>query len=232
MSGASDVLDWQPRTSGWQNHGLKWEEQLDDRFFVAYEVDEDAGTVAVAMSARSEGWIGFSPTGSDDMVAGNPCVVMEIDGAMEAVAMHSPNFMRFTAVGVDQNCALLEYESGNGETYAKIQRATEDLRGHGNGTWATAHYTAAWGDSQQFGYHGGRRAYLERSLFDGPMVGPGLLTPPRLLSLVNMGPCLVLPRLMWSCYGHRQSQRSRRLRRNFLEWCFAITSFWSTTQQA
>ena len=28
-------FDWTPSSPGWLNHGLKFEEQLDDRFFVA-----------------------------------------------------------------------------------------------------------------------------------------------------------------------------------------------------
>jgi hypothetical protein len=163
-------FDWKPSSPGWLNHGLKFEEQLDDRFFVAYEVNDEVGTVDFAITARSEGWIGWGPTDTGGMMGGNPCVVQEIDGVMTAVAMHSLE-MGKPIVNKDQNCELLDYSSGNGETYAKIRRpivgcAPEDLTVHNK--WALR-FMAAWGDSQQFSYHGDRRAYLERNIRDGPL---------------------------------------------------------------
>jgi hypothetical protein len=164
------TFDWQPSTASWQNHGLKFQEQLDDRFFIAYEVDEEAGYATFAMTAHTEGWIGFGPTETGGMIGGNPCVVMEVDGVAEAIAMHSMEFTRPT-VNADQNCELLEYESGNGETYAKIRRplngcAPEDIEIHDR--WEKR-YFAAWGDSHQFSYHGDKRAYLERDIFNGAL---------------------------------------------------------------
>ena len=38
---------------------------------------------------------------------------------------------------------------------------------HLHGKWEHR-YMGAWGDSQQFRYHGDRRAYLERDIFVGP----------------------------------------------------------------
>jgi hypothetical protein len=74
-------------------------------------VDEEAGTVDFAITARAEGWIGWGPTDTGGMMGGNPCVVQEIGGVMTAVAMHSLEMGR-PIVNKDQNCELLDYSTG------------------------------------------------------------------------------------------------------------------------
>ena len=107
------------------------------------------------VAVNATGWIGFGPTATGSMIGGNPCVVMMQNGSIVAISMHSEN-MSTPTVNTHNNCRLIEFNTLNGESYARVERPVygcppedQDIS-----EYILQRWIAAWGfDVNIFSYH-------------------------------------------------------------------------------
>jgi len=205
---------WVPESVPFFQHNEQFEQQPNDRFWLAWTPDERNNIMRFTIAVQATGWVGWGISQTGGMIGANPTVIREDpvgSGNIKCFSMHSDTFTT-PSLNAFQNCELLDYQKNGNETLITFTRPFTGCKPDDSDFLedTTMRMVAAWSNTMQFTQHSlADRFTYEINAVVGPITYPP--PPPDWFYINNTLPPHNLPKYrdVYYCNGHIFPQDKR-----------------------